>query len=119
MSGFVGSSLVGFLSLLIFLPFMSQFYAFCDCPVVSNYRGGDSKRKGHLFSKKRPDSQLQFLRTRPYRTFDSGLVDSSFLDFFKVFFAMSLFSLSSCPSGADVAVMCNCDAILCKMVQLT
>ncbi len=28
MSGFVGSSLVGFFSLLIFLPFMSQFYAF-------------------------------------------------------------------------------------------
>jgi hypothetical protein len=30
----------------------------------------------------------------------SVLADWSFLDFFKVFFAMSLFSLSICPSGA-------------------
>ena len=31
MSGFVGSSLVAFFSLLIFLTFMSQFYAFFSC----------------------------------------------------------------------------------------
>jgi hypothetical protein len=33
MSGFVGSSLVGFFSLLGFFTFMAQFYAFWDCPV--------------------------------------------------------------------------------------
>ena len=49
MSGFVGSSLVGFFSLLVFFTFMSQFYAFGSALGVSNYIGGDSNRKGHLF----------------------------------------------------------------------
>lgn len=34
-----------------------------------------------------------------YARFVSGLVDSSFFDFFRLFFAI-LFSLSKCPSGA-------------------
>lgn len=33
------------------------------------------------------------------------LADWSFLDFFKVFFAMSVFSLSICPSGAMLLCM--------------
>jgi hypothetical protein len=107
MSGFVafvGSSLVGFFSLLIFLTFMSQFYASLKLLGVSVYRGGDSKRKGRL-SWEAARSQSRDFFGLPYRGFPSGLVDSSFLDFFKVFFAMSLFSLSSCPSGAMPCIL--------------
>ena len=119
LSGFVGSSLVGFFSLLVFFTFMSQFYAFWDCPGVCHYEEATQRERATSFRRSGPIPSCNFFELASYFDFESGLVDSSFLDFFKVFFAMSLFSLSSCPSGAHVVVMCNCGAILCEMVQVS
>jgi hypothetical protein len=52
-----------------------------------------------------PDSQsCNFVELASYDLLVSGLVDSSFFAFFKLFFAI-FFSLSNCPSGAVLCYM--------------
>jgi hypothetical protein len=100
MSGFVGSSLVGFFSLLVFLTFISQFYALLALLESTCLSRRRLKRKGRLLRDRRPNSRSSyFVELASYARLVSGLVDSSFFDFFRLFFAI-VFSLSNCPSGA-------------------